>query len=81
MKKEKSIRCTVCEAKIEFKTISQDFERERLGVSITGIPAAVCPQCGDISFAPGVAARIVRMRCLNSPRNDTVGCLQPKLHN
>jgi hypothetical protein len=35
-------------------------EREGLRVRITGIPAAVCPQCGDISFAPGVADKIVK---------------------
>ena len=60
MKKQKSIRCTDCGTPMEFKAISREFEREGLRVRITGIPAAVCPRCGDVSFAPGVADGIVK---------------------
>ncbi len=60
MKKRKNLRCTDCGAKMELRTVSQEFEREGLRVRITGIPAAVCPECGDISFAPGVADNIVK---------------------
>ncbi len=58
MKKKKTIRCTDCGTPVGFKAVSQEFEREGLRVRLTGIPVAVCPQCGDVSFAPGVADKI-----------------------
>jgi YgiT-type zinc finger domain-containing protein len=42
------------------KSISEEFERDGLRVRITGIPAMVCPQCGDTSLAPGVADKTVK---------------------
>jgi len=60
MKKTKSICCTDCGARLEFRAISREFEREGLRVRLTGIPAAVCPRCGDISFAPGEADKIIK---------------------
>jgi len=59
--KKKPIRCTDCDAIMEFKTVAQEFERHGVRVRICGIPAAVCPRCGDISFAPGVADKIVKI--------------------
>ena len=60
MKRKKSICCTDCGAQMGFKTISREFEREGLRVRLTGIPAAVCPRCEDVSVAPGVSDRIVK---------------------
>ena len=60
MKQPKAICCTDCGTRMEFKTISREFEREGLRVRLTGIPAAVCPNCGDISLAPGEADKIVK---------------------
>jgi YgiT-type zinc finger domain-containing protein len=56
---KKAIRCTECGAKMEAKEVSQEFEREGVRVCIDGIPALVCPKCGDVSFAPGIAQKIV----------------------
>lgn len=42
------------------EAVSQEFEREGLRVRLAGIPAAVCPECGDTSFGPGVADKIVK---------------------
>lgn len=56
----KIIRCSDCGAEMEPKEVSQEYEREGLRVRIDGIPAMVCPNCGDISFAPGIANKIVR---------------------
>jgi len=58
-KMKKSLRCTDCGAILEAKEVSQEFVREGVRVCISGIPALVCPNCGDVSFAPGVAQKVV----------------------
>lgn len=54
------IRCTDCGAWMKFGTIGREFNRDGVRVRLGGIPAAVCPKCGDVSFAPGVVDRMAR---------------------
>jgi len=55
----RKIRCTECGTVLEAKEVAQEFEHEGIRVRIEGIPALVCPKCGDVSFDPGVAQKIV----------------------
>lgn len=50
--------CSECHNQMEAKTIAQEYEREGITVKIEGIPAMVCPNCGAISFTPGMPDKI-----------------------
>ena len=58
MRNTLELRCTDCGGRMRQKAVAQEFERAGLRVRLTGIPAAVCPRCGDTSFGPGVADKI-----------------------
>ena len=51
MKRKKSPydygECHVCGEKMEAKRIRQDFWRKDQLVVVEGVPAGVCPQCGE----------------------------------
>jgi YgiT-type zinc finger domain-containing protein len=52
--------CTECkQAKTQFQLVSMEFEREGVQVTVEGIPAMVCPNCGETAFAPGVAEQVI----------------------
>ena len=36
-----------------------EFERKGVQVKIEGIPAMVCPNCGEKAFAPGIAEQVI----------------------
>ncbi len=51
-------KCSDCGGSTSYKTISQKFEREGMRISISGIKAIVCENCGEIYFPPGGADKL-----------------------
>ena len=51
--------CSECGGRAEYRIISQDFEREGVRVTISGLRVLVCSQCGEIYFEPGGAQALV----------------------
>lgn len=47
--------CTNCEHNTEFGEISIEFERKGIRAAMSGIPAMVCPHCGQ-EYVPGEIA-------------------------
>ena len=50
--------CSECEARTELREISIKFERRGVRATMSGIPAMVCPQCGE-EYVPGEIASAV----------------------
>lgn len=59
MKKTLHVRCSECGGSMRTRKITQEFEREGLRVSVSGIRALVCSRCGEVYFAPGGAQALV----------------------
>jgi YgiT-type zinc finger domain-containing protein len=52
--------CTECkQAETQFQLVSMEFERADVQVKVEGIPAMVCPNCGEKAFAPGIAEQVI----------------------
>jgi len=51
--------CSECGGSIRSRVIKQEFEREGVRVSVSGIRALVCSNCGEVYFAPGGAQALV----------------------
>jgi YgiT-type zinc finger domain-containing protein len=51
--------CSECGGEIRYRTIAREFEREGMSVSVAGLRALVCEQCGEVYFAPGGAQALV----------------------
>ncbi len=52
--------CTECkQAETQIQLVSMEFEREGVQVKVEGIPAMVCPNCGEKAFAPGIAEQVI----------------------
>ena len=51
--------CSGCGGTVRSHTITQEFEREGLRVSVSGIRALVCSKCGEVYFEPGGAQALV----------------------
>ena len=52
--------CTECkQTETQFQFILMEFEREGVQVKIEGIPAMVCPNCGEKALAPGITEQII----------------------
>ena len=51
--------CSECGGAVRSCTITQEFEREGLRVSVSGIRALVCTKCGAVYFEPGSAQALV----------------------
>ncbi len=51
--------CSQCGGEVRYNTISQEFEREGMRVSVSGIRTLVCSQCGEVYFEPGGAQALV----------------------
>jgi YgiT-type zinc finger domain-containing protein len=51
--------CSECGSEVRYRTITQEFEREGLRVSVAGIRALVCTGCGEVYFEPGGAQALV----------------------
>jgi YgiT-type zinc finger domain-containing protein len=52
--------CSECGGQIKEKRVSQKFERGGVQVSLSGIRAWVCIQCGEIYFRPGGADQFAK---------------------
>ena len=51
--------CSECGKKTELKAISLEVERHSIKATMTGVPAMVCPKCGE-QYIPGeVAGKII----------------------
>lgn len=59
MKDDLHSACSECGGNVRFRTITQEFEREGMRVSVAGIRALVCAKCEAIYFAPGSAQALV----------------------
>ena len=51
--------CSECGGNVRFRTITQEFEREGIRVSVAGIRALVCSKCNAVYFEPGGAQALV----------------------
>ena len=51
--------CSECGGQIRRRSISQEFEREGVRVTVSGIQAQVCDECGEVYFEPGGAQALV----------------------
>ncbi len=52
--------CAECRSKLEYRLISQDFERGGVKVKLGGIKAYVCSKCGETYFLPGGADKVAK---------------------
>lgn len=59
MKRARRASCSECGGSLRRRTIRQEFEREGIRVSVSGIRAFVCSRCGEVYFAPGGAQALV----------------------
>lgn len=48
-------RCSECRTKTELQAISLEVERHGIKATMTGVPAMVCPKCGE-QYIPGEIA-------------------------
>ena len=51
--------CSECGGPVRARKIKQEFEREGIRVSVSGVRALVCGRCGEVYFAPGGAQALV----------------------
>lgn len=51
--------CSECGGAVRYRTLTQEFEREGIRVSVSGIRALVCTTCGEVYFEPGGAQALV----------------------
>jgi YgiT-type zinc finger domain-containing protein len=58
-------QCSECGGQLKRKTISQEFEKEGVKVTLSGFKAWVCGRCGEIYFEPGGAEKVAQaVNCL-----------------
>ena len=50
--------CSECGSKTELREINIEFERKGVRATMSGIPAMVCPECGE-EYVPSVIATTV----------------------
>jgi YgiT-type zinc finger domain-containing protein len=50
--------CSECGTRTELREISIEFERKGVQATMSGVPAMVCPQCGE-EYVPGEIASAV----------------------
>ena len=53
-------RCSRCGGRVERRSTIEEFEREGVRVSISGIQALVCDSCGEVYLEPGWAQALVQ---------------------
>jgi YgiT-type zinc finger domain-containing protein len=51
--------CSECGGSVRSRTITQEFEREGMRVSVAGIRTLVCTKCNAVYFEPGGAQALV----------------------
>ncbi len=53
--KQADNRCSICGARLQHKTITYTQTLEERVYIVTGVPADVCPQCGEQYLSPDTA--------------------------
>jgi len=67
MKERMKSKCSGCDGRVRWKTVTQKFERQGVHVELSGLEVDVCSECGEIYFQPGGAQRVVAaVNCLFS---------------
>ena len=51
--------CSECSGRVRPRTITQEFEREGMCISVAGIRTLVCTKCDAVYFEPGAAQALV----------------------
>ena len=51
--------CSECGGRVRKRTITQEFEREGMRVSVSGIRALVCTKCEAVYFEPDGSQALV----------------------
>jgi YgiT-type zinc finger domain-containing protein len=51
--------CSECGARTELREISIEFERKGVQATMSGVPAMVCPQCGEEYVPSEIASAVV----------------------
>ena len=68
--------CHICGERMEENCVKQDFWIKGKLIVIEGVPAGVCPQCGEkvvkAEVGQSVAALLVDMKCLRRARRMTI---------
>lgn len=62
-----SIRCYFCGADTVPKPVTVDERWDGRLVSIEGVPADVCPQCGEVYYGPEALRRLEELRRQQPP--------------
>lgn len=65
MNQERAITCNDCGGALQTAWIEQEYEREGLRVSVSGIRVLKCERCGEVYFEP----------CASQSLVETVNCL------
>lgn len=60
MKRQMRSKCSECGGPVRRKVIAQEFEKEGVGVRLSGLQASVCGRCGEVYFEPGGAQQVVQ---------------------
>mgnify|MGYP001583404723 CR=1 FL=1 len=56
------MRCAICkQADMEAGTTTVTLERDNLTLVVKGVPAQVCPNCGESYVSDHVASRLLRV--------------------
>jgi YgiT-type zinc finger domain-containing protein len=58
---EQIMKCGVCKAEMEEKTVTYTEDLEEGVVVIRNVPAQVCTECGNIWYSGTVAAQLEKM--------------------
>jgi len=53
--------CEICDASVEEKIINQDFWIRGELIVVEGVPAGVCPRCGEKVVRSDVGRRIMKL--------------------
>ncbi len=51
-------KCCECGEVLRYQTASQTFIREGVEITVSGIPAFICPKCGSTEYTPGTADEV-----------------------
>ncbi len=66
--------CSECQTPTELREINIEFERKGVQATMSGVPAMVCPECGE-EYVPGEIAGVV-VRAVSRTIDETVDLLK-----
>ena len=58
-KKVTQTACTECGGRLRARTITQEYERDGVRVSVSGVNVQECEKCSEVYFEPGGAQALV----------------------